>query len=99
MNIIKNTRSVSNKTSEQFRCSFMSQNRAVVENKRVLPTFVPSPGIILQLKTRVGALLKNGNFTNSFRIGWNSAFCDQTDSRCYILVIMLLDLGRTERYT
>ena len=61
MNLIKNTRPVSNKTpddrivklvmaieievkNEQFRFCFMSQNRAVVENKRVLPSLVPSPG-------------------------------------------------------
>ena len=54
MILIKNMRSVSNKTlddrmvkhviaielevkKEQFRLYFMSQNRAVVENKRVLP--------------------------------------------------------------
>ena len=30
--------------NEQFRLCFMSQNRAVVENKRVLPALVPSPG-------------------------------------------------------
>ena len=30
--------------NEQFRLCFMSQNRAVVENKRVLPVLVPSPG-------------------------------------------------------
>ena len=59
--LIINTRSVSNKTSddrivwlvivielevknEHFRLCFMSQNRAVVENKRVLPVLVPSPG-------------------------------------------------------
>ena len=29
--------------NEQCRLCFMSQNRAVVENKRVLPTLVPSP--------------------------------------------------------
>ena len=29
--------------SEQFRLCFMSQNRAVVENKRVLPSSYPVP--------------------------------------------------------
>ena len=63
MNLLKNTRPVSNKTpddrivkliiaielevkNEQFRLCFMSQNRAVVENKRVLPALVPSPGTL-----------------------------------------------------
>ena len=35
--------------SEQFRLCFMSQNHAVVENKRVLPVLVPGPGTILLL--------------------------------------------------
>ena len=35
--------------SEQFRLCFMPQNRAVVENKRVLPVLVPGPGTILLL--------------------------------------------------
>ena len=30
--------------NEQFRLCFMSQNRVVVENKRVLSVLVPSPG-------------------------------------------------------
>ena len=30
--------------NEQFRLFVMSQNRVVVENKRVLPSLVPSPG-------------------------------------------------------
>ena len=30
--------------NEQFRFCFMSQNRVVVENKRVLPVLVPSLG-------------------------------------------------------
>ena len=35
--------------SEQFRLCCMPQNRAVVENKRVLPVLVPGPGTILLL--------------------------------------------------
>ena len=69
-----------------FVVFFLSQNHAVVENKRVLPVLVPGPRIILHLLLlllldhallRIGTHLKNGNFTNSFRIGWKSAYYDQ----------------------
>ena len=36
----------------------------------ILPVLVPSPEIILT----------NGNFTNIFRTGWKSAYCDQIGS-------------------
>ena len=73
---------------EQFRLCFMSQNRAVVENKRVLPVLVPGPGTILLLLAGsllgIGTLLNDENFPTRFRIG-RKGFLDE-NSRFYTLV-------------
>ena len=57
MNVIKNTLIILlvvaielEDKNEHFRLCFMSQNRAVVLNKRVLPVLVPNPGISLLLR-------------------------------------------------
>ena len=50
-------------------CCYMWQNDAVVENKRVLPVFVPSPRIILWLLMNgTGTLLMNDNCAKSFAV-------------------------------